>query len=432
VAPVPGSGGPAGGPRLLVLSQLYPRSGQPGAGLFVRERMVRVARHLPLVVVSPVPWFPLQGLIRRFRPHFRPPAPRFEHQDGVAVYFPRYLSVPGVAKALDGWLLALGCWRLLRRLRREPGFDVIDAHFAYPDGFAAGLLGRWFRVPVTITLRGTEPRLRRSRTGRRLLRAALARASRIFTVSDSLRRVALTAGAPPERVRVVPNGVDTAKFRPLDRRRARRALRLPEAGPVLVSVGTLVERKGFHRVLEVLPRLKQGHPGLRYLIVGGSGPEGDWESHLRQRVAELGLADTVHFLGALPPAALRIPLSAADVFVLATRNEGWANVFLEAMACGLPVVTTDVGGNREVVAGPGLGRVVPFGDDAALAQALGLALERDWDRGAIRDYALANGWEDRVRSLVAEFEGLAGSPAPGWSVLGGGFSTGSGRDGQGG
>jgi glycosyltransferase involved in cell wall biosynthesis len=114
----------------------------------------------------------------------------------------------------------------------------------------------------------------------------------------------------------------------------------------------------------------------------------------------------VTFLGPLPPDALKQPLSAADVFVLATRNEGWANVFLEAMACGLPVVTTDVGGNREVVNDPGLGMIVPFGDSAALEQALREALAKSWDRTAIRRYAEANDWQGRVDTLCELFRGL--------------------------
>lgn len=402
-------------PRVVVLSQLYPHAGQPGAGLFVRERMLRVARHLPLTVVSPVPWFPFQGLIRRFRPHFRPPAPRFERQDGVAVHFPRYLSIPGVAKALDGWLMAWGCRRLLRRLQSERGFDLIDAHFGYPDGFAAGRLGRRFRVPVTLTLRGTEPRLAARPLGRRLLRSALARAAEVFTVSDSLRRLALAVGADPARVRVVPNGVDTEKFRPVERAFARRQLGLAEEGPVLVSVGTLVERKGFHRVMAVLPRLRRSYPGLRYLVVGGAGPEGDGEAWLRQQAEDHGVADMVRFLGPMPPESLRLPLSAADVFVLATRNEGWANVLLEAMACGLPVVTTDVGGNREVVSALELGEVVPFGDAAALSGALERALATRWDHAGIRAHAEGQGWEGRVATLVAAFGEITGTVPEGSS-----------------
>ena len=133
-------------PRLVVFSTLFPHSGQPHAGVFIRERMFRVGRVLPIVVVAPVPWFPFQGVIRLFRPHFRPPAPYHEVQQGYDVYHPRFFSIPGFFKAWDGLLMALGSFRLLLRLQRKQGFDIIDAHFAYPDGYAATLLGSWFKV----------------------------------------------------------------------------------------------------------------------------------------------------------------------------------------------------------------------------------------------------------------------------------------------
>ena len=141
-------------------------------------------------------------------------------------------------------------------------------------------------------------------------------------------------------------------------------------------------------------------------MVGGPGPEGDMSAELRRQVAQAGLQDAVRFQGALPPEQLRQPLSAADVFVLATRNEGWANVFLEAMACGLPVVTTAVGGNAEVVCRPELGTIVPFGDGEQLRAALDEALRHPWDRAAIRRHAHANTWDRRVDELVRVFVGL--------------------------
>ena len=394
------------GPHIVVFSSLFPSSTQPGAGLFIRERMFRVGAALPLAVVSPVPWFPLQSLVRRWRPGFRPGAPPHERQSDFDVWFPRFLSVPSALKRLDGFLMALGTLPRMWQLRSAGRLDVIDAHFAYPDGYAASLLGRWLKVPVTITLRGTEVRHARDPVLAPLLRRALQRATQVFAVSESLRGIAMSLGIAAERVRVVGNGVDLHKFNPLPRDEARRALHLDAEAPVLVTVGALVERKGFHRVIEILPELRRRFPGLIYLVVGGSSPEGDMSAPLRGQVRALGLEDAVRFVGPLPPEQLRVPLSAADVFVLATRNEGWANVLLEAMACGVPVVATDVGGNAEVVCEPALGSIVPFGDAGRLRQAIEHALAFSWDKAAIREYASRNTWDQRVHSLVEVFSSL--------------------------
>ncbi|HOX90757.1 MAG TPA: glycosyltransferase [Burkholderiaceae bacterium] len=402
-------------PALVVFSSLFPSPAEPLAGIFIRERMFRVGQELPITVVAPQPWFPLQSLLRRFKPGWRPERPRAELMQGIEVLRPRYFSVPGVFKSLDGWFMALGSLSTLRGLRARGQADLIDAHFAYPDGLAASKLAQWLRVPYTVTLRGTESRHAADAALRPRVQQALQSASRVFSVSDSLRRIGLACGAAPERSLVVGNGVDARVFAPADRAEARRRLGLPPAAPVLVSVGGLVERKGFHRVIACLPELRRQHPELRLLIVGGPSPEGDWSARLAAQVRELGLDDAVRFLGPLPPSEVRWALSAADVFVLATRNEGWANVLLEAMACGLPVVTTRVGGNAEVVCRDELGIVVPFDDHPALRDALGRALTQSWDRGAIRRYAEANSWDSRVAVLVAEFRRVAsepGSPQP--------------------
>ena len=397
--------------EVVVFSSLFPSAVRPGAGLFIRERMFRVARRRPLVVVSPQPWFPGQALIRLLRPGYRPMAPALEMQQGIRVHHPRFLSLPGVLRRLDGWAMAVASYWLLRRLKAG-GARLIDAHFAYPDGEAATRLGRWLDLPVTITLRGTEVPHSRNPVLRRHLVRALKAATRVFSVSDSLRRLALELGVAPEKTEVVGNGVDTDVFHPVERAAARTRYGLPADARVLVSVGGLVERKGMHRVIACLPALVARHPDLHYLIVGGPGPEGDMRPELDALVAQLGLEGRVHFLGALPPAELKWPLSAADVFVLATRNEGWANVFLEAMACGLPVVTTDVGGNAEVVCRPELGTVVPFGDAAALEQALEAALARTWNREAVLDYARANQWDRRVESLLRAYDVILAETPP--------------------
>jgi len=393
-------------PRVVVLSSLFPSSTTPGAGLFVRERMFRVGRRLPLTVLSPRPWFPGQGLIRRFRPGYRPPAPQYEKQDGFDVYYPRFLSVPGVLRRLDGFFMALGCARELSRIRNSRGVDLIDAHFAFPDGVAARHLSRWFQIPFSVTLRGTEPGHLRQPAKRVAIERVFAEASRVFAVSASLARVAGSHGAVANRLRVVGNGVDIDRFVRIPQDRARARLGIPMGVPVIISVGGLVERKGFHRVIEQLPALLSRRPDLLFLVVGGASPEGDMSEALRAQVTRLGCDASVRFCGSIAPADLHVHLSAADVFVLATRNEGWANVFLEAMACGLPVVTTDVGGNAEVVSSPALGAVVPFGDGDALRGAIEAAVERTWDRDAIVSYARGNQWTERVETLVGEFRAI--------------------------
>lgn len=394
-------------PALLVYSSLFPSPVQPNAGVFVRERMFRVGAHLPIVVVAPTPWFPFQSVLRMFRPHFRPMPPAHQQQDGVDVWYPRYFSIPGVFKQWDGLFMALSTYAMVKRLHQAGRVDIIDAHFAYPDGYAATLLGRWLKVPVAITLRGTEARHARTPALVGPLKKALQGATRLIAVSSELQRVAVQLGADPARALVVGNGVDISKFQPHPKDEARAKLGIGPKARVLISVGGLVERKGLHRVIPLLPELLKTYPDLVYLIVGGASAEGDNRAELEKMVADLGLGAHVRFLGPKPHEELAAVLSAADVFVLATRAEGWANVFLEAMACGLPVVTTDVGGNREVVCRPELGEVVPFGDAQALGKALQAALRAQWNAECIRQYAQENAWPHRVQVLLDVLRSMA-------------------------
>lgn len=394
-------------PRLVVFTRVYPNAAQPNLGLFVRERMQRVAQHLDLIVVAPAAWFPFQNLLGRFRPHSRPPLPAFEQQGALHVYHPRFFCIPGLFKWTDGFFLALGCLPLLRRLKRDFGFDIIDAHFVYPDGVAAGRLAKWLGCPYTITLRGSLTRFQSSVLHRRQIEKALTAASRVFSVADSLRQDAIRWGQSPEHVQVIGNGANLERFFPENQRASRRHLNLPEKGRLLISVGGLTERKGFHRVIATLPELLKQQPDLHLVIAGGATPEGNNEAELREQVRQLGLEGRVWFLGQIPPDQLRFVYSAGDLFVLATRFEGWANVFLEASACGLPIVTTRVGGNAEVVSSEKVGLLVPYGDHAALRDAIAEALVRDWDREAILAHARANAWETRIPELVAALERIA-------------------------
>ena len=389
--------------KILVLTSVFPNHKQPGLGVFVRERMFKVAEQCELKVVAPVAWFPL---IRLLRKNYRPIVAFHEIQNGIEVFHPKFFNIPRYFKFLDGFFFFLCSLYTLRTIRKTFDFDVIDAHFTYPDGFGAVLLGKYFRRPVTITVRGTIRKFSRTASIRPLVKYALQNAAQVFAVCEDLRQAAIEAGGYPDNIEVIANGVDNAKFFRVDQASARQALQLDLTRKIIISVGGLTERKGFHRIIEQLPVLRDKFPDILLIIVGGSSVEGDNEVYLRKRVNELSLTDHVLFAGAQPHDQLYRWLNAADIFCLATSNEGWANVFLEAMACGLPVVTTAVGGNPEVICSDDLGILVPFGDSEALKTAIESALLRNWDRNKIVDYASENTWDRRVALLLDRFRTL--------------------------
>jgi glycosyltransferase involved in cell wall biosynthesis len=373
--------------RVLLFSTVFPNSAQPHHGLFVRERMRGLPADVEVRVVAPTPWFPF---VSGLRPGLRPRVPGAEVQDGVPVLHPRFLSFPGILKCLDGLLLFLCTLPALLRLRREFRFEVIDAHFVYPEGLAAALAGLVFRVPVVITLRGMLPLLAPFRLRRPQLRFALRRAARIVAVSESLRRDAVALGIPAERVRVIANGIDPSLFHPQDRTESRRALGLAKYGPLLVSVGTLAPRKGFHLVMEAMAKLKKSWPGLRFAIVGGNGTEGAMEVELRALAARLRIAERVTFTGPRHGEELARWYAAADLFVLASAHEGCPNVVLEALACGTPVVATPVGSIPELIS-PDAGLLVERNVESITA-GLDAALKRVWDRDAIAARLSGRSW----------------------------------------
>ncbi len=396
---------PASGRRLrvLVLSFTFPSARQPALGVFVRERIRRIAGHCDVVVVAPVPWFPFNRLIRG--EHWADTA-AVERDEGFEVHHPRFFCIPRYLKWLDGVLYAVSLVPFLGRLRRSFPFDVIDAHFAYPDGLAATLLGRIFRRPVVITLRGSIVRLATYRLHRPQLRLALRAASRVLAVSESLKQATVTLGIAPEKVRVIPNGVDTTRFFPVEQAEARRRLGLPKDGKILLSVGGLEERKGHHRIVAMLPALLRHHPNLLYVIVGGGRRADSLRPVIERLIRDLSLDKHVLLAGERPHDEIPGWMGACDAFCLATRFEGRANVLLEALACGRPVVSTRVGGNAETVTEATLGTLVPAGDDAAFERAVLAVLARRWEPAALAAHARQHSWETTARDVVAELHGV--------------------------
>jgi teichuronic acid biosynthesis glycosyltransferase TuaC len=374
--------------KALVLSSTYPDPTRPTHGVFVQERLRALSRRAELQVLAPTPWF------RKWKGG----VPRREERAGMPTEHPTYYYIPRFFKGLDGLGLFLSSCRTARRMAK-PGIDLIDAHFAWPDGFAAILMGKMLRKPVVITLRGTLVWLFNDPIRRRLMGWALRRADRIVAVSTELAEHAVKLGVERDRIQVVSNGVDCKQYQPADRDAARAELELSSTGPLLVSVGNLSPRKGFQRVIAAMPGLLAAHPNLRLVVVGGGGAEGDNSVELEQRISELGLAERVVLAGAQPPERVVRYLAAADLFVLSSSYEGSPNVVLEAMASGRPVVVSRVG-EVEAMVPKHCGRLYgPAEDVPALEAALATALGRDWDEKGIRAYAETQTWDgvaDRV------------------------------------
>ncbi len=286
---------------------------------------------------------------------------------------------------LSPWLLYVASARALGRLLADGcRFDAIDAHYFYPDGVAAVWLGRRFGLPVVITARGSDvTQFPNFAFPRRLIQRAANEADAIITVSNGLRDALGALGVPDTKMTTLRNGVDLSMFQPQDQAQSRQALGLQ--GRVLVSVGSLIDRKGHHRTIEALVQL----PGWQLVIAG----EGRERARLERLASDLGVAARVRLLGQLPHAELATLYSAADLSVLASSREGWANVLLESMACGTPAVASPIPGNPEVIQSREAGFIAKENSPAGLAAAIRAWEAEPTDRTLTRRYAEAFGWD---------------------------------------
>ena len=294
----------------------------------------------------------------------------------------------------------------MARLRRRFPFQIIDAHFGYPEGIAAALLAALTGSPFTITLRGSEFLHGRYPLRRYLMRWALRRASRVIAVSEQLRQLAIGMGADPARTRAIPNGLDSSFYFPRDRAESRRKHSIPADALVVLTAGHLIELKGHHHAVTALKTLRDRDLPVLLLIAGGQPSRGlsSFEPKIRGLVADLGLQDHVRLLGQVSQEGLAELMSAADVFCLASSREGWPNVVHEAMGCGTPVVATRVGAVPELIPSDRFGIIVTPNDAAALADGLAEALRRNWDRPAICASAQSRSWEQVAAEVLEQMQ----------------------------
>lgn len=403
--------------RTLVFSTLYPSTERPNHGIFVETRLRELLKTgvVESQVVAPVPWFPFRG--SRFGEYGKMAATaRHETRNGISVFHPHYLLPPKVGMTVAPYAMMRGALPAIRQLINDGfDFDLIDAHYYYPDGVAAAALARALNKPFVVTARGTDLNLIPKYPGprRRILEAASA-ASASIGVCKALMNCLGDLGADRSKLHVLRNGVDLERFTPIPREQARNhlgiAAALPGSARMILSVGHLIERKGHHLVIEAMPALPLD---TRLYIVG----EGEQLQSLRALARRLGMQDRVTFVGAVPQPDLKWWYSAADMLALCSSREGWANVLLESMACGTPVVATNIWGTPEVVSTPVAGLLMRERSAAALTDCV-RALFADYpSRNAVRKHAEGYSWDatsqgqvELFRSVIRNHQSGSGKP----------------------
>ena len=383
--------------RVIAVSTRYPDRLRPGYGAPVERQMLELAARPGIEVQVLVPLarapFPLSRFDKRNR---FDTLPREEVRHGLRVHRPRFPVLPRFGPSSRA--LAFALLPTVRALHAEAPFDLVSAEFFWPEGPAAIALGRALGIPVSIKARGQEFELTVKRTGgrRRLLAAGL-EAAGLLAVSEDVKTAMAAIGLPAERIEVHYPAVDTELFAIRDRAAAKAALRL--SGPVLLTVGNLTRVKQQRLAVEALCHLPEAT-----LVVAGSGPE---DGALRRRAHELGVAQRVRMMGSVPHALLPAFYNAADVLLHCSAVEGFANVRLESLACGTPLVTTAAGEARRSVNRKEAGQIVPA-DPCALAEGARSLLAAPPDRTATRSAALDFTWRRATEQLEAYFRALAG------------------------
>lgn len=390
--------------KILTLSSLYPNVSTPGRGSFIENKLLHLKEYggVESRIVSPLFHFPLFGRFMDGYQEFNS-VPAEDIRQGLHIYYPKYFQIPAVSMTISPYFIAHACLPILKRLQTEGfDFDLIDAHYAYPDGVAACMLAHKLGKDFTITALGSDINILPNYAGpRRHIQKALKNAAAVIGVSRDLCEKMVTLGADPEKTHAVYNGVDLDLFCP------GAANRYGLSGTILLSIGNLIELKGHDLIIRALERLTDCS-----LIIAGSGPE---EGNLKKLVADLGLASRVVFAGRLSQKELPALYNAADIFVLASRYEGMANVLLESLACATPLVATPIAGMEEVISCPEAGLIMDTRSVEDMVNAITKLRDHYPDKAKIRRYATRFNWRDTSAAQIEIFTRIVTSKDAGSS-----------------
>jgi len=391
--------------KILSISRIYPNPFQPVLGIFVHRRLQAIAANGgDLQIIAPVPWMPPTSMIGDNFYKFTK-IPLFEKNDGISVYHPRYITAAKFARFLTSNFMYLSLLPLIKKLHHEFSFDIIDAHFAYPTGWVAVKIGKKLGIPISVTLRGADlfDDINRFLVREKVIQT-LIHADALIAVSEDLKNKAKMYLKDSSHLNCIPNGVDFSSFYSKDKNETRKKLGLPLEKKIILSIGTLVKRKGFHILFQALKILKENdHNNLMLIIIGSSSDEGNDETFLKSEIKKHGIESEVLMVGTKLQKELVDWYASCDLFCLCSSREGNPNVVLEALACHRPVLLCDTPGNQEIFLNYKCGLMVKR-DGKSIADGILEIMRKNHIKYPFDEILKQRSWNDIGKRVVRVFE----------------------------
>jgi teichuronic acid biosynthesis glycosyltransferase TuaC len=358
--------------KILILSHLYPSKFQPVYGTFVHEQVKElIEQGCEVKVVSPIKAapFPINKLSEKWREFSD--TPKKDQKDGVSVYHPRYLSLPkNILFEQNGNFMYNGIKQTVEEIRKDFHFDLIHAHVALPDGFAAHRLSNDFNVPFIVTIHGGDffKSIFHNEKTKSNIKQTIEGAEKVILVSERLKRILHEQlHNSTGHVKVIHNGISDFFLR---KRKASKQY-FSEGNIKLLSVCRLVEGKGIAYNLKALSKTLKSNPNIQYIIAG----DGSEREYLERLAKDLGIAKNVSFLGAVQPSVVKELMDECDIFSLPAWNEAFGVVYIEAMASSAAVIGCLGEGAEEIIEPEIDGMLVPPRDEEALAKVFSLLIK---------------------------------------------------------
>jgi teichuronic acid biosynthesis glycosyltransferase TuaC len=395
--------------KVLALSYLFPNQNKPDHGIFVLNRLKALSKYVDIKVINPIPWFPGQNLFKRYK--HRSNIPLQDTIGGLDVYHPRFLSVPKFLKGGEGDQYLKAIKPVVDEIRKDFEFDLVDMHWTFPDLPAGIAIGKEFNKKTIVTLRGMEAFHEQDNDQRhQIVAKGLKDVNAIIALSQELKEKGDELSGNPKKSVVIRNGVDTEQFYFIPKAESRDHIGMDQSEINILSVGSLIHRKGFDLIVKCIAKLKkeEKYKNIRLYIIGSQGPEGDYRKELNLLIEKLHVKENIIFVGQVANSKLKYWYSAVNIFCLASRGEGSPNVLSEALVCGCPSITTDVGSAKEMInTKPDLGLCVKPDSEAEFFSAIDELLSVNLDRIGNFEFHSQFNWDWCAEKVSHEYEKLS-------------------------